>query len=78
VGIKLYNLYQAILKPGKFKKAQVMMVSQGKTVFITGASRGIGRGTAKVFAQEGAQVILVSRTESDQHMRMQLDVGAKE
>jgi 3-oxoacyl-[acyl-carrier protein] reductase len=38
---------------------------QGKIAIITGASKGIGRGIAKVFAAEGAHVILVSRTEAD-------------
>jgi 3-oxoacyl-[acyl-carrier protein] reductase len=38
---------------------------QGKLAIITGASKGIGRGIAKVFAAEGAQVVLISRTEAD-------------
>lgn len=38
---------------------------EGKVAIITGASKGIGLGVAEVFAKEGAQVILVSRTEAD-------------
>lgn len=34
---------------------------QGKVVVITGASRGIGAAAAKVFAEAGAQVVLLSR-----------------
>lgn len=33
-----------------------MKLLEGKTVIITGASRGIGRGIAKVFANHGAQI----------------------
>lgn len=36
---------------------------QGKTVLITGASRGIGASAARVFADAGANVALVARSE---------------
>jgi len=37
----------------------------GKKVLITGASKGIGAAVAQAFAGEGADVILVSRTQAD-------------
>ncbi|MEC8462960.1 MAG: SDR family NAD(P)-dependent oxidoreductase [Pseudomonadota bacterium] len=33
-------------------------ISQNKTILITGAASGIGLATAKVFAREGANVIV--------------------
>lgn len=35
---------------------------QGKTVVVTGASKGIGRGLAKIIAQEGARVAVAARS----------------
>ena len=37
----------------------------GKTVFVTGASKGIGRAIAEVFATNGATVVCASRTVAD-------------
>ena len=34
----------------------------GKVVFITGASRGIGAAAARLFAAEGAAVVLAARS----------------
>lgn len=38
---------------------------QGKSVIVTGASKGIGKGIARVFAKAGAKVVVVSRTASE-------------
>jgi 3-oxoacyl-[acyl-carrier protein] reductase len=37
----------------------------GKSVIVTGASKGIGKGIARVFAKHDADVMIVSRTEAD-------------
>ena len=40
------------------------MMTHGKLALITGASRGIGEGTAKAIAQKAGRVVLVARTAS--------------
>ncbi|HLJ19258.1 MAG TPA: SDR family NAD(P)-dependent oxidoreductase, partial [Stellaceae bacterium] len=37
----------------------------GKTCVVTGASRGLGRGIAVAFAEQGADVVLAARTRAD-------------
>ncbi|HKX06541.1 MAG TPA: SDR family NAD(P)-dependent oxidoreductase, partial [Stellaceae bacterium] len=37
----------------------------GKTCVVTGASRGLGRGIALAFAEQGADVVLAARTKAD-------------
>ena len=39
-----------------------MLDFSGQVVFVTGASRGIGRAIALVFARAGAKVALASRS----------------
>ena len=41
------------------------MLLKGKTVIITGASRGIGLETAKLFYEAGARIYITARSEND-------------
>ncbi|WP_432448612.1 SDR family oxidoreductase [Aliiroseovarius marinus] len=53
-----------------------MQEMTGKTVLITGASRGIGEAAAHVFAQAGANVVLTARSAS-QIQAIANDIGDK-
>ena len=48
----------------------------GKTVVITGASRGIGEATARLFAQDGANVALLARSGGD-IKRIAAEIGSQ-
>jgi len=42
-----------------------MNTLKGKVAVITGASRGLGKAIAMLFAQEGARVVLAARSQKD-------------
>ena len=42
-----------------------MQQFEGRVAVVTGASRGIGKAVAKLFAQEGARVVVTARSETD-------------
>jgi short-subunit dehydrogenase len=50
---------------GSFLSRPPVWKAQGKTVVITGASRGIGAELARTFAKEQAKLILVARSKGD-------------
>lgn len=59
----LFRYYEDHLDPATQRPARYREALAGKTVLITGASRGIGAAAAKIAAEAGANVLLVARGE---------------
>ena len=57
----------AIVLPGSVRKEDVGMDLglKDKVAIIGGASKGLGRACAQVLSEEGAKVVICSRTASD-------------
>ncbi|MBT8287868.1 MAG: 3-oxoacyl-[acyl-carrier-protein] reductase [Flavobacteriaceae bacterium] len=53
-----------------------MKLLEGKTAIITGASRGIGRGIAKVFAEQGANVAFTYSSSSEAALVLETELKA--
>ncbi len=58
----------------RHKQGEPAMSIQGKTALITGASKGIGAETARIFAQAGANVVLMARSQ-DQLEALASEIG---
>ncbi len=54
-----------------------MKLLEGKTAIITGASRGIGKGIAEVFADHGANVAFTYSSSSDAAKKLENDLNSK-
>ena len=52
-----------------------MKILKGKTAIITGATRGIGRGIAEVFAKQGANVLFTYSSSSDLAKEIENDLS---
>ena len=52
-----------------------MKILKGKTAIITGATRGIGRGVAEVFAKQGANVLFTYSSSSDLAKKIENDLS---
>ena len=51
------------------------MLLEGRIALVTGASRGIGQATAKLFASEGAAVVVHYHSGRDEAEALARDIG---
>ena len=63
-----------ILGPKNIKRILNMDLLKDKTVLITGASRGIGNGIARLFSQNGANIAFTYRSSAEQANSLELDL----
>ena len=54
-----------------------MRLLEGKTAIITGASRGIGRGIAEVFAAQGANIAFSYSSSVEAAKKLETELAAK-
>lgn len=57
-------------------KSNYMKLLEGKVAIVTGASRGIGSGIAKIFAQHGANVAFTYSSSVDSAVALENDLNA--
>ena len=55
-----------------------MKLLEGKTVIITGASRGIGKGIAEVFAKQGANIAFTYRSSDEKAKALEDELSAND
>ena len=55
-----------------------MKLLEGKNVIITGASRGIGKGIAEVFASQGANIAFTYRSSDKKAKALELELAAND
>ena len=55
-----------------------MKILKGKTAIITGATRGIGKGIAKAFADHGANVLFTYSSSTDLAKQIESDLSTKD
>ena len=56
------NTFQGKIEFLEFKCSLICRKLSGRTVFITGASRGIGKAIALKVAKDGANVVIAAKT----------------
>jgi len=79
VGIAYGLIFIFFFISRKFSPTLISENVEGKKIIITGASSGLGKSTAKLLAQYGANVILIARgQDSDANGKSRLDYAVEE